>query len=176
MSWQELSKVKSKIIVYWQCHTPILSCSFIFYVSNPIHPFSAVVLSFMCPIIFLLSAANVSILYEIFMYSQYVYFCVRYLFAPNIYPSSFCRKSKHLKRPPLGATFLSSFGPFDVHIYISMSIYVSLPRYIYFTVHIIFVLTPIKPSIRICQWVHDFKPILGENGSRCKYNCQDLTH
>ena len=100
-------------------------------------------------------------------------FCTRYLcipnmfifgwdiyFAPNIDPSSLCRKSKHLKGPPLGATFLSSFGLFDVHIYISMSIYVSLPRYIHFTVHITCVLTPIKPSTRICPWVHDFKPIL----------------
>ena len=36
-------------------------------------------------------------------------------------------------------------------------------------------INPYKPSIGISQWVHDFKPILDENGGRCKYNFQDLT-
>ena len=133
----------------------------------------------MCPITFLFSTAkclySVRNIYgfPICLLLCEIYICPQYL---SIIILPFCRKSKHLKGPPIGASSLSSCEPFDVHIYISMYIYVNLPRYIYFTVHIIFVLTPIKPSIRISQWVHDFKPILDDNGSRCKYNCQDLTN
>ena len=165
MSWQELSKVKSKIIVYWQCHTPILPLLYIFVVTAvsdflkcilavfsfrgflfsviTTTVFSAVVLYFMCPITFLFSTAkclySVRNIYgfPICLLLCEIYICPQYL---SIIILPFCRKSKHLKGPPIGASSLSSCEPFDVHIYISMYIYVNLPRYIYYTVHINFVL------------------------------------
>ena len=119
-----------------------LYSSFLFSVIT-ITVFSAVVLYFMCPITFLFSTAkclySVRNIYgfPICLLLCEIYICPQYL---SIIILPFCRKSKHLKGPPIGASSLSSCEPFDVHIYISMYIYVNLPRYIYFTVHIIFVL------------------------------------
>ena len=117
-------------------------------------------------------------------------FCVRYLSAPNIYAFNnvvcFCL----ILIKPQTIDDVSSFCHWlhSNDLILSQFIWTSRDQYICCLIYNIWnilwdiccltyniCINPSKPSIGISQWVHDFKPILDENGGRCKHNFQDLT-